>query len=25
LVRWGAMQKAREMGQRLRQWIAHLP
>jgi hypothetical protein len=23
LIRWGAMQKAREMGQRLRQWITH--
>jgi hypothetical protein len=23
LVRWGAMQKAREMGRRLRQWITH--
>jgi ribosome-associated toxin RatA of RatAB toxin-antitoxin module len=25
LVRWSAMRKAREMGQRLRQWIARLP
>jgi hypothetical protein len=25
LVRWGAMRTAREMGQRLRQWIAQVP